>query len=120
MRIYLLKVNNRNTRRRCEICSKLTMKVSGVFIVNSEHISYAVLVFLLLTLNMQLPTGKTLEKVSLPLFSLLIVSCEQILVLFHKIYFRPNRHLPVSSNNRNPRKRCELCSKLIIKTPESF
>ena len=24
--IYLLKVNNRNTRTRCEICSKLTMK----------------------------------------------------------------------------------------------
>ena len=24
--IYLLKVNNRNTRARCEICSKLTIK----------------------------------------------------------------------------------------------
>ena len=24
--IYLLKFNNRNTRKRCEICSKLTMK----------------------------------------------------------------------------------------------
>ena len=24
--IYLLKVNNRNTRARCEICSKLTVK----------------------------------------------------------------------------------------------
>ena len=24
--IYLLKVNNRNTRKRCEICSKLTLK----------------------------------------------------------------------------------------------
>ena len=23
---YMFKVNNRNTRRRCEICSKLTMK----------------------------------------------------------------------------------------------
>ena len=40
--IYLLKVKNRNTRTRCEICSKLTMKTprrrqwrrSGVFIVN--------------------------------------------------------------------------------------
>ena len=44
--IYLLKVNNRNTRARCEICSKLTIKTlerrhwrrSGVFIVNFEHI----------------------------------------------------------------------------------
>ena len=24
--IYLLKVNNRNTKKRCEICSKLTIK----------------------------------------------------------------------------------------------
>ena len=24
--IYLFKVNNRNTRKRCEICSKLTIK----------------------------------------------------------------------------------------------
>ena len=45
--IYLLKVNNRDTRARCEICSKLTIKTperhywrrSGVFIVNFEHIS---------------------------------------------------------------------------------
>ena len=44
--IYKFKVNNRNTRTRCEICSKLTKKTpeqrhwchSGVF-VNSEHIS---------------------------------------------------------------------------------
>ena len=58
--IYLLKLSNRNTRARCEICSKLTIKTperhqwhrSGVFIVNFEHISHLVLVFLLLTLNM--------------------------------------------------------------------
>ena len=58
--IYLLKVNNRSTRTRCEICSKLTIKtpergqwrLSGVFNVNFEHISHLVLVLLLLTLNM--------------------------------------------------------------------
>ena len=57
--IYLLKVNNRNTRTRCEICSKLTIKTSerrhwrrfGIFIVNFEHISHVVLVFVLLTLS---------------------------------------------------------------------
>ena len=57
--IYLLKVNNRNARTRCEICSKLTKKTSerhqwrrsGVFIVNFEYISHLVLGFLLLTLN---------------------------------------------------------------------
>ena len=43
-------------------CSKLTIETlerrrSGIFIVNFEHISYFVLVFLLLTLNMSMPTG---------------------------------------------------------------
>ena len=55
----MLKVNNRNTSTRCEICSKLTVKTlerrhwrrSGVFIVNFEHTLHLVLVFLLLTLN---------------------------------------------------------------------
>ena len=56
---YMFKVNNRNTRKRCEICSKLTIKTSegcqllhsGVFIVNFDYISYLVLVFLLSTLS---------------------------------------------------------------------
>ena len=42
----MFKVNNRNTRIRCEICSKLRIKN------NFEHVSHLVLVFLLLTLNM--------------------------------------------------------------------
>ena len=53
--IYLLKINTMNTRIRCEICSKLTIKTSErrqAFIVNFEHISHLILVFLLLTLNM--------------------------------------------------------------------
>ena len=57
--IYLVKVNDRNTRTRCDVCSKLTIKTlerrhwrrSSVFIVNFERISRLVLVFLLLTLN---------------------------------------------------------------------
>ena len=61
--IYLLQVKNRNTRTMYEICSKLTImrperrqwSHSGVIIVNFEHISHLVLVFLLLTLNM--PAG---------------------------------------------------------------
>ena len=44
----MFKVNKRNTRTRCETCSKLTIKTleghhwrrSGVFIVNFEHISH--------------------------------------------------------------------------------
>ena len=41
---YMFIVDNRNTRARCEICSKLTIKMP-------EHISNLVLVFLLLTLS---------------------------------------------------------------------
>ena len=47
--IYMFKVNNRNTRTRCEICSKLTIKTtergtystpcSSVSIVNFEQIN---------------------------------------------------------------------------------
>ena len=57
--IYLFKGNNRNTRKSCETCLKLTTKIpewrqwrrSGVFIGNFEHILHLFLVFLLLTLN---------------------------------------------------------------------
>ena len=57
--IYLFKVNNRDTIKRCEICSKFTIKTSdrhhqrrsGVFIVNFEHVSHLFLVFLLLNLR---------------------------------------------------------------------
>ena len=66
--IYLLKLNNRNTRTRCEMCSKLTLKIperrhwrrSGIFIVNLEHISHLALVFLSLNMNMWLPGGMPL------------------------------------------------------------
>ena len=55
----MLKVNNKNTKTRCEICSKLTKKTperrqwhcTDVFIVNLKRISHLVLMFLLLTLN---------------------------------------------------------------------
>ena len=63
--IYLLKVNNRNNEKRCEICSNLTIKTSersqwrlcGVFIVNSEHNSHLFLLFPLLTLNKLILAG---------------------------------------------------------------
>ena len=72
----MFKVKHRKTKARCEICSKLTIKTperrqissvivtkspvtiteeirrcSGVFIVNFEHISHLVPVFLFLTLS---------------------------------------------------------------------
>ena len=57
--IYLFKCNNRNTRKKCEKCSKLTIKTpeeclhcSGALIVNAEHISSLFLE--LLNLNRQI------------------------------------------------------------------
>ena len=63
--ISSFKVTNRNTRNGSGICSKLTIKTpkrrhwrrSGIFIVNSEHISYFFPVLLLLTLNKQILAG---------------------------------------------------------------
>ena len=69
--IYLLtKDNKRNTRTRCDICSKLTIKTparlhwrrSGVFTVNFEYFSHLVLVFLLLTLSWQMPDSHVILK----------------------------------------------------------
>ena len=53
----------RNTRERCEMCSKLTIKTpkrrqwrrSGILIVKFEHISHLDLVFLMLTLSRLTP-----------------------------------------------------------------
>ena len=56
--IYLLKFNSKNTRARCKICLKITIKKpeqhrrSSVVIVNFEHISHLVLVFLSPNLSM--------------------------------------------------------------------
>ena len=58
--IYVLKVNNRNTRKRSEICSKLTMK-------KQNDVSYVVLVFLSLTM-----------KYLTPFSSVFIVDFEQV------------------------------------------
>ena len=56
--IYLFKVNNRNTRKRCEIYSKLIIMSPNVF--SFEHIQYLLLLFLLLTLSIYLLGNTTL------------------------------------------------------------
>ena len=68
---HIFKVNEKNTRERCEICSKLTIKtpeqrqwcLSGVFIVNFKHVNFShlVLVFLLLTLKGKCQLGMLLR-----------------------------------------------------------
>ena len=70
---YMFRVNNRNTRTRCQICSKLTIKTperrhcrhSGVFIFHFEHISHLVLLFLLLTLSWEMPAGKKIVEINM-------------------------------------------------------
>ena len=51
---YLFKVNT-NIKKKCKICSKLTIKTvehrSGDFILNFEHISHLFLMLLLFTMN---------------------------------------------------------------------
>ena len=61
---YMFKVNNRNIRTSCELCSKLTIKIPkrllrryGVFNVNFEHIPHLVVVYLLLTLSRKMLAG---------------------------------------------------------------
>ena len=53
----MFKVNNKDTRT--------TTRRSGVYIVNFEHISYLVLVFLLLTLSRQISAGCLLDDLIL-------------------------------------------------------
>ena len=69
---YLFKVHNRSIRKRCEICSELTIKTSerrqwhrsAVFIVNFEHILH----LSLFTLNKKILAGNTIEQSPCTLF----------------------------------------------------
>ena len=62
---YIAKLSNENDRTRCKTSLKLTIKAvewpqwycSVVFLLHFEHISYLVLVVLLLTLSMQCQLG---------------------------------------------------------------
>ena len=94
---YMFKVNNRNTRTRCEICSKL--------ICESFNEVYKMYIF-----------NKSLDKIrSADEFWY----CTRDLIKYAqncKIYPAGNYMFKV--NNRNTRTRCEICSKLTIKTPE--
>ena len=65
MYLFKVKVNSRSTRKRCEICLKITIKTpgrdqqrrSGIFVFKFEHTSHLFLVFLLLTLNKYMLAG---------------------------------------------------------------
>ena len=98
--IYLFKVNNRNTRTRCEISSKVTI---SFFIVNFEHILQLVLVFAFLTLNSKMPAR----------------ICYCSLKVSRKAPWSFTNHNSMFwsrmfQNNRNNRTRCEISSELTI------
>ena len=84
---YLFKVNNRNTRKMCEISSKFTVKAPkqrqwrrfGVFISNFEQIPHIVLVFSSLTFNKYMPVGNFSFKTRIVFLSIW-VSPETIVI----------------------------------------
>ena len=92
--IYLFKVNNRNARKRCEICSKLTVKTSTMsltsfwcFIVNFEHISNLFLVFLFVDFK-QVNVGNHLQKYLLRVKKItehFIILCKHFAILFKNV-----------------------------------
>ena len=95
--------------KRCEICSKLTIKPpeqrlwsrSSIFIVNFKNISYIALAFLLLTLNKYTAVGWQVWK--------------SVNFLQNSKYHQHQLH---NTDGKMFFKRCEICSTLIIKTPE--
>ena len=111
---YLSKANNRNTRARCVICSKLTIKTpewcqcyhSGVLIVHFECISHLDLALLLLTFE-QVNVGRVdtciiecgfFEGHNLPLcflWSSLLTICKS----FSRFHFNNGLHYIWSSIN---------------------
>ena len=60
--IYLLKVGNRNTKARCKICSKSTIKTLDRRHWYCSNFVVSNFVRVLLTLNMLLPVGLALPK----------------------------------------------------------
>ena len=65
----MFRFNNKDTRRTplasflCFYCQLLTnWRRSGVFIVNFEHITHIVLVFILLTFSRLMPAGKIVQN----------------------------------------------------------
>ena len=81
---YMFKVNNRNTRTRCEICSKLTIKILDYAIVRCSSE----------TLREKDPATDVSGKLSYA-------------APFRNISFPANIYL-FKVNNRNTRKRCEI------------
>ena len=82
--IYLLKVNNRSTGARCAYVQIWRQwRCSSVFIVNIEHISHLVLVFLLVTLSIWISAGKVYPLFNSIMRSVMRICCK----IFNKQVF---------------------------------
>ena len=130
--IYLLEVNIRNTRTRCELCSKLTIKIPErrhdvvlvSLLITLKHISHLVLVFILnivhITLNVQLSAAYILclgdsFRTRTPIFLRKVnlwntwnALCKIELKKKFK-NFKSNSHYLFKVNYRNIRKRWQIC-----------
>ena len=106
--IYLLKVSNRTTIKRYEICSRLTINTSerpywrssGAFIVYFEHISYLLLCFYCwlwkskcLVGGFLIPNFEKIQHVNIALLLLtmsMYLSSELLLLFLHNRALRQN------------------------------
>ena len=129
---YMFKVNNRNSRTRCELCSKLTIKIPErrhdvvlvSLLITLKHISHLVLVFILnivhITLNVQLSAAYILclgdsFRTRTPIFLRKVnlwntwnALCKTELKKKFK-NFKSNSHYLFKVNYRNIRKRWQIC-----------
>ena len=129
---YMFKVNNRNSRTRCELCSKLTIKIPErrhdvvlvSLLITLKHISHLVLVLILnivhITLNVQLSAAYILclgdsFRTRTPIFLRKVnlwntwnALCKTELKKKFK-NFKSNSHYLFKVNYRNIRKRWQIC-----------
>ena len=129
---YMFKVNNRNSRTMCELCSKLTIKIPErrhdvvlvSLLITLKHISHLVLVFILnivhITLNVQLSAAYILclgdsFRTRTPIFLRKVnlwntwnALCKIELKKKFK-NFKSNSHYLFKVNYRNIRKRWQIC-----------
>ena len=98
--IYLFKVNNRNARNRCEICSKLIIKTPkwrqrlrfDVFIVNFEHISHLFILLLFLTLNKYMLADNSVETTENRVFCWVFPRFGLNMETYYGDFYIPRKH----------------------------
>ena len=120
--IYLLKINNRRTRIKSEICSKLTIKTPEWrqrrrnFLVKPDWHSKC-------EQNRIDKFVKSIKRSFIWFHKLNFISSYLLDLKFSNfqfslIHITPTGIFLLNVNNRNTSTRCEICSKLTIKTPE--